>query len=145
MQWDTSPNAGFSASPEVEPYAPINAEPPYDPQHVNVTAQMGDPDSLLNFLRGLIALRKTLPVLAHGGFRWLYADPLQVLSFVREDEGQKLYVLHNLSDQEVTFDVQETLPEVLVDVLSGSRFADAGGGYRLTLQPYQSLWLAAEE
>jgi alpha-glucosidase len=52
MQWDASPNGGFTAS---EPW--LSA---IDPQERNVEAQRADPDSLLNYYRRLIQARRGL-------------------------------------------------------------------------------------
>ncbi|MEW5941974.1 MAG: alpha-amylase family glycosyl hydrolase, partial [Chloroflexota bacterium] len=61
MQWDASPNAGFSSA------TPWNrVHPDYGTR--NVAAQLSDPTSLLNLTRGLLRLRKTKPALVRGDF-----------------------------------------------------------------------------
>jgi alpha-glucosidase len=72
MQWDSSPGGGFS---EGEPWLP-----PVDAAARNVEAQRGDPDSMLSYVRDLIALRRTLPP----EFEWIDA-PEGVLAFARGD------------------------------------------------------------
>ncbi len=60
MQWtDTEPHAGFSTAPDSALYLPI------DPRgdRPTVDAQDPDPGSLLNYVRGLIALRKSCSAL----------------------------------------------------------------------------------
>jgi alpha-glucosidase len=52
MQWDATPGGGFS---DAEPWLPL-----VDPEERNVAGQAGDPDSLLELYRGLIALRREL-------------------------------------------------------------------------------------
>jgi glycosidase len=59
MQWNDEKNAGFSSAPAERLYLPI--DPAED--RPTVTAQEDDPDSLLNFTRSLLALRRRLPVL----------------------------------------------------------------------------------
>ncbi len=71
MQWDASPGAGFSTAPIKDFYLPLDP----DPQRPNVAAQEGKRDSLLNFVRSLIALRHANPSLDNlGGFQPLYAE-----------------------------------------------------------------------
>ena len=48
MQWDASPNAGFSAAAADKLYAPVISEGEYSYQRINVSAEKEDPHSLLN-------------------------------------------------------------------------------------------------
>lgn len=59
MQWDDSPNAGFSTAPAERLYLPIDP----DPDRPTVAAQEGDPDSTLTLVRELSALRRATPAL----------------------------------------------------------------------------------
>jgi maltose alpha-D-glucosyltransferase/alpha-amylase len=59
MQWDSTPNAGFSSAPANRLYLPVDA----DPHRPTVATQHGDPGSLLNTVRALIALRRNTPAL----------------------------------------------------------------------------------
>ena len=52
MQWDESENLGFTTGND--PYLPLDP----NPGHATVAQQEKDPDSMLNFVRGLTALRK---------------------------------------------------------------------------------------
>ena len=52
MQWDSSPNAGFTTG---TPWLKVNDNYP----EINVAAQENDPDSVLNYYRRLTALRKS--------------------------------------------------------------------------------------
>ncbi len=52
MQWDASPNGGFTTG---EPWLPA-----IDPQQHNVQAQREDPSSFLSLVRDLLALRRVL-------------------------------------------------------------------------------------
>jgi alpha-glucosidase len=67
MQWDSSPNAGFTAG---EPWLPLADDYPT----VNVAAQLDDPASMLSFYRRLIALRRAEPALEIGAYRGVPAD-----------------------------------------------------------------------
>ena len=59
MQWDDGPNAGFSTADPSQLYLPVDP----DPARPTVAAQEHDPDSTLNLVRRLIALRKATPAL----------------------------------------------------------------------------------
>lgn len=62
MQWDDSPQAGFSTA---EPWLPLSA----DWATRNVEAQRSDPASMLTLHRRLLALRRDHAALAVGGYR----------------------------------------------------------------------------
>ncbi|MGH3416845.1 MAG: alpha-amylase family glycosyl hydrolase, partial [Actinocrinis sp.] len=62
MQWDGTANAGFSTAAPERLYLPIDP----DVDRPSVSAQRDDPDSLLNQVRRLIALRATHPALGSG-------------------------------------------------------------------------------
>ena len=62
MQWNDSPNGGFS---EHTPWLGVN--PNY--KLINAESQMNDDCSVFRFYQNLIALRKKHPVMAHGDFK----------------------------------------------------------------------------
>jgi len=64
MQWDDSPNAGFSAPAVKDLWLPL--APNY--KDVNVESELKDPRSTLNFYRNLLACRKASPALLWGDY-----------------------------------------------------------------------------
>lgn len=95
MQWDAGLYAGFSTG---TPWLPVNP----DATHRNVAAQQTDPDSLLNFTKKLIRLRKRHPALRNGDF-----VPLEtrhgVLAYMRTTKEQAVQVALNFSGKAVNF------------------------------------------
>jgi len=98
MQWDTSSNAGFTTSPS--PWLPI---PPSCKQR-NVAVEEKDPDSLLNFYKQLIRLRRTHPALRDGAQITANCHDPDVLSYLRKNPttGESLLVLLNMSNKSKT-------------------------------------------
>jgi alpha-glucosidase len=88
MPWTDGLHGGFS---EAEPWLPV------DEQHLplNVSAQESDPQSVLNFARDLVALRRQRPELSEGSITLLDA-PESVLAFKREHDGRRLLCLFNM-------------------------------------------------
>ena len=76
VQWDASPGAGFTTG---TPWLAINP----DHTQVNAAAQVGDPGSVFEHYRRLIALRHTDPVVTDGEFELLLPDHPSVWAFVR--------------------------------------------------------------
>jgi len=95
MQWDSSPNAGFSAAPTARLYLPIDP----DRGRPTVAGQRADQDSLLHTVRDLIALRRAHPELGSGGSLEILSDgyPLVYL------RGGRFLVVVNPSDRALTW------------------------------------------
>lgn len=106
MQWDASPQAGFSRA---KPWLPVH--PNY--RQRNVAAQQQDPGSLLNFVKKLIALRRSSPALQRGDFR-LLCDPAQgVLSYERQTTAQHLRVHLNFSARPQALPATDVSPSLV--------------------------------
>ena len=100
MQWDDSPNAGFS-DPKVEDlWLPIAA----NYKEVNVASELKDPHSFLNYYRRLLAIRKSTPALLWGDYSShdLQSPEVQENCFVyeRRTEDQRVLVALNFSGQD---------------------------------------------
>lgn len=80
MQWDDSRNAGFSEADEL--YFPVLA----DYKELNVAAQEADPESYLNLMRHLLAVRRSQPALRRGGFAFVETGNEAVLAFRRDNK-----------------------------------------------------------
>lgn len=81
MQWDSSENAGFTKE-GVSPWIKIN--PNY--KNVNAKTESSDSNSVLNWYKNLIALRKTYPQLLGGNFKMLYKSS-KIFAFERVLKG----------------------------------------------------------
>jgi len=88
FQWDSSANAGFTTG---IPWLKINP----DYTTVNAAAEENDPNSVLNYFRKVVRLRKENLVLVYGGYTVLDRDNPDVYAYTRELNGRKLLVLLN--------------------------------------------------
>lgn len=98
MQWDDSPNAGFTAG---TPWFKVNE----NFREVNVKAALEDPDSVFYFYQRLIALRKTCPVFRDGEFTLLLPEDEALFVYTRETDAERLLVVCNMSGEEREFDL----------------------------------------
>ena len=92
MQWDDTVNAGFTAG---TPWFYVND----NYREINVEAQEHDPDSLLNFYRRAIALRKRLPVVREGKYRDCCPLAGSLYLYTREMKGQRLLVACSFTER----------------------------------------------
>ena len=134
MQWDDSLNGGFTSA---KPFAPL-LEGPYSPKHVNVAAQMADPNSLLHAMRRMIAARKQYHALGWGSFEWVDAGTNSIAAYTRSHKNETMLIVNNLSDQTQTIH----LPfKEAINILSHENMSVES----LTLQPFQYLWLLVKK
>ncbi|MDM7831855.1 alpha-glucosidase [Cellulomonas edaphi] len=99
MQWDGSPQAGFTTG---EPWIAVN------PNHtwLNAASQYDDPESVFEHYRRLIELRHRLPVVAHGDFRMLHPEHAHAYVYERRYEGHRLLVAANLGPEPVRLSLE---------------------------------------
>ncbi|MBQ4143260.1 MAG: alpha-glucosidase [Thermoguttaceae bacterium] len=102
MQWDDSPNAGFTAG---KPWIPVNP----DYFQINVKEQRARKNSVFRFYQKLIALRKEHEILTTGRYEPLDLEAPDTFAYLRISENEKLLVLCNYRNYEANV----TLPESL--------------------------------
>jgi alpha-glucosidase len=130
MQWAHAPNAGFS--PEgTRTWLPVH---PNWAAGVNVAAQKGDPASLLNYYRDLLALRRHYPALQTGTYKAV-GDDEAVLAFQRSNDDETLLVLISFSDTPQARDLPDGAGEVVYR--STGQAGPVSG--QITLAPYEVL------
>ncbi len=97
MQWSADRNGGFSRANAQKLYLPVIIDPEYHYEAVNVEAQQQNPDSLLWWMKHLIALRKQYKAFGRGSLEFLSSDNTKVLSFIRSYRDETILVVANLS------------------------------------------------
>ncbi|MGO1631870.1 MAG: alpha-amylase family glycosyl hydrolase, partial [Staphylococcus equorum] len=104
MQWTNGINGGFS---EHEPWFPVN--PNYT--EINVSSQQQDSNSILNFYKSLIQLKKSHDIFTYGTFNLIDAENEHVFAYIRELDGKRVLVVGNLTDKSATLKFNETINE----------------------------------
>ncbi len=84
MQWSPDRNAGFSRADPQRLYLPPIMDPIYGYQAVNVEAQLREPSSLLNWMRRMLAVRKTSKAFGRGKLAFLKPGNRKILAYLRE-------------------------------------------------------------
>ena len=97
MQWSADRNAGFSRANPQKLYLPVNIDPEYHYEAVNVEAQQNNPHSLFWWTKRLILQRKQFRAFGRGILEFLYPSNRKVLAFIRQYEDEKILVVANLS------------------------------------------------
>lgn len=92
MQWNQNKNAGFS---DHQPWFPVN--PNY--QQINVAEQQDNPNSILNFYKAMIQLKKSDGVYTYGKFDLVDTTNEQVFAYTRTLDDKQILIVGNLTDQ----------------------------------------------
>jgi maltose alpha-D-glucosyltransferase / alpha-amylase len=143
MQWSIDRNAGFSRADPQRLYLPVLMDPVYGYQAVNVESQDKDPSSLLNWMRRMLAVRKTRKAFGQGALTFLYPRNRRVLAFLRELPNERVLCVVNLSRsaQAVELDLSSFRGLTPLELSGHSPFPVIGlGPYVLTLPAYGFFW-----
>ena len=134
MQWDDSPNAGFTKG---TPWLPI---PPSYKTH-NVATEQKDPNSILVFYERLLALRHTNPALLDGDYIPLNETDPNVISYLRRYKDDAVLVAINMSaaPQKVSFNLASkgiSSPQAKTLLTTMNDAPGAAPLSRMTLAPF---------
>lgn len=132
MQWDDKPNAGFS---EADPWIPVN--PNYT--KINVKRDLADPDSILNYYKKMIQLRKDYPVLVYGSYSPILNSHNQMFCYQRQLENQTMLILLNFSDKKAEVMLPEKFTGRKATLLISTESTDEGKTFAdtMTFKPYE--------
>jgi maltose alpha-D-glucosyltransferase/alpha-amylase len=134
MQWDDSPNGGFTSG---QPYSEsVPGELGY--RHLNVKSQLADPDSLFHSIRKMIHVRKQHHAFGRGKMQWVETGDPAVIGYLRIYAGERLLILNNLSAASHAVVLADENQGRVTDLLTGSITVL---GSSLLLEPYSCLWL----
>ncbi|MBV0911579.1 alpha-glucosidase [Anianabacter salinae] len=129
--WDDAPGAGFTTG---TPWIGINA----NYKDINVAVDHADPNGVFAFYRQLIALRRGDGLIVHGRFAPFLDDHPQLWAYTREQAGEQLSVIANISGTEASSPVPPGLQVTGQPVLSS--MAPRGSiGTKITLAPWEAF------
>ncbi len=136
-QWANTANAGFSPA-GVTTWLPVN---PNYAEGFNVADQEKDPNSLLNFYRKGIALRRATPALVSGGYQPVNEDDQNVLAYVRSGSHEHCLVVLNFSAEPQQVSFRLAVESVRTLFSTHARPVGEPDLDGLTLQPFEALIL----
>ena len=143
MQWSPDRNAGFSKADPGRLYLPTIQDATYGYQAVNVENQASYSNSLLNWVRRLIQVRKRYEAFGLGDFRELNSDTASVLTYLRTYGDEVLLCVNNLSSYPaaVSLDLSEFAGATPVELTGSVPFPTIGtDSYQITLPGHGFYW-----
>lgn len=93
MQWDDSKNSGFTTG---TPWMKVNGNHKW----INVKEQEKDPDSILNFYKKIIKIRKQTSALIYGDYELHMEDSESIYAYSRQYEEECYLIVCNLSEED---------------------------------------------
>ena len=147
MQWNSDRNAGFSEANPQRLYLPVIIDPEYHSQAINVEAQTHNPNSLLWWMKRMIALRQRYKAFGRGNLEILLPDNRKVFAFIRQYEDERILCVFNLSRhvQCVQLDLSSLRGAVPVELSGNQEFPAIGElPYFITLGPHGFYWFSLE-
>jgi alpha-glucosidase len=133
-QWDSTPNAGFCPQ-SVKPWLPVN---PNYATGINVADQQSAANSILNFYKQLLTVRKQTPALIAGEYQALHLEAEAYFAFLRQTPQQRCLVVLNYSEQphQVSFDLASATGKLLFSSVTRAASFDFS---QLELAPFEIL------
>lgn len=110
VQWSAEKNAGFTTA---TPWIKVNE----NYKEINVEAQEKNPDSVLNYYRKLIALRKSEEygeVFTYGDVKPILEERDNIMGYAREGDGKKIVVIANFGGEDETITLESEPKKVML-------------------------------
>ena len=133
FQWDASANAGFTTG---TPWLKVNR----NYTKINLESQKNDPDSVYQYYRRLLALRKDpaySKTVVYGDLLPIFEDQDRVMAYYRKSADQTLLVIGNYKTQPQTL----TLPSKIKNIVLNNLPQLKTDGNEITLEGYQAVVL----
>lgn len=130
MQWNSSKNAGFT---EGNPWIKVNDNYKY----INVEMEEKDKDSVLNFYKNLISLRKSSETLIYGSYDLILEEDEKIYAYIRTLGKEKYIIISNLAKEEAKYSYQKEKLSSKNLILSNYKVEDHKDITEFTLKPYE--------
>ncbi len=131
MQWDDSVNAGWNKG--AKPWIKIN--PNY--KNINAKCEMKDENSIFNFYKKLIALRKSeeyVETFVYGSFNALLQDHKNVFVYTRNSSSKNICIIVNMRENEESIQLPFELKKILL-----CNYDRKDIHQTITLKPYEAM------
>ncbi len=131
FQWDNSSHAGFTTG---APWLKVN----HNYTECNVEIQDKDPDSILNYFRKMIKIRKANPVLLYGHYHLLDKAHKQVYAYTRTLEDEKFLIILNFSKESLDYRIPGSFRHDEEILINNYKTCEQHKD-KVHLQPYQAI------
>jgi len=132
LQWDDSENAGFSSG---TPWIKVN--PNY--KSINVKNALADSNSIFNYYKKLLQLRKQNPVIVYGVYDLLLEEHEKLYVFTRTLENERVLVTLNFTGENTSFTMPKSISFSQANLLLANyEVSPAEDIHNISLRPYEA-------
>jgi alpha-glucosidase len=132
MQWNDSLHAGFTTG---TPWMKCN--PNYTA--INVEADLKNPDSVLNYYKTLIQVRKQQPTLVYGKYDLILPRHKRIFAYTRTEGQDTFLIITNLFGEETTFQAPRDLKFKEAELIVSTHPVSENDNVRkFALKPYEA-------
>ena len=129
MQWDD--NGGFTGGkPWIDMANNYNI--------INASNSVNDPNSVYNYYKSLIKIRKDYEVISNGNIVPIMKDDERVLAYIRENNDKQVLVICNFFDEEVNIKLDKKFISKDSEILI-SNYEEVNLKEDMNLRPYDSF------
>ncbi|WP_347551028.1 alpha,alpha-phosphotrehalase [Pseudalkalibacillus hwajinpoensis] len=134
VQWTSEDQAGFTTG---EPWIPVAK----NYEDINVEDTLNEESSVFEHYQKLISLRKSVDLITYGDYELLLPEDKHIFAYVRNGQGEKLLVVNNFYESEVTFELPSHVEVNGYDSqILLSNYEDSDESFNnVTLRPYESV------
>ncbi|HEX2055727.1 MAG TPA: alpha-glucosidase C-terminal domain-containing protein, partial [Nitrospiraceae bacterium] len=144
MQWSREKQAGFSTAPRESLPAPVISTGRFSYKHVNVADAEADPESLLNWVKRLITLRRQCPEWGWGSCHVVQTGEPGIFAHYADWKGRRVLAVHNLSDKAAQVRLDREPDTRLTPLLSNNPTAPSPDSAKIEVEPYGCRWYREE-
>ena len=133
MQWNASDNAGFTTG---TPWISVNS----NYTEINAEQAVADPNSIFNYYKQLISLRKKHEVMVYGSYNLLLEDDERLYCYTRELNNEKWIIILNFFASEELFILPQEIKQRFGNLII-SNYSDVDQTTNLSsinLRPYEA-------
>lgn len=131
MQWDESANAGFTTGTSW-----IGVNPNY--KEINVARQKKDTDSVFNFYKKMISIKKQNDILIYGKYDLILENHEQIFAYTRTLDNEKVIVICNLTASEAVYEYEDEKLKYDGLVLNNYEVHNHEDTRTIVLKPYET-------
>ncbi len=131
MQWSNEDNGGFTKG---KPWMKVNE----NYKNINVGNQLSDENSIFNFYKNMIKIRKENECLIYGKYNLILESDSQIFAYERTLEDSKFLVICNISNENAVYDYDNNKLSYNNLLLSNYNVLNHEDTYKLELKPWES-------
>jgi len=131
FQWNDKKNAGFT---DGTPWIKVN--PNY--KDINAQAQINDENSVFNYYKKLIALRKKKEIIVYGDYTLILEDNNDIYAYTRKLKEETLLVICNFSENLAKFALPNNIKYAHKELLISNYIIKFDAIEKIELKPYET-------